>query len=51
MKSQTEGKGIKEKIKWFNEHSPDYMAGHSNLYYWIHYPKALVKFLWLSRND
>lgn len=35
-------------IKFFAKESPAYMQGHSKLYYWLHFPMAFFKFIYLS---
>jgi hypothetical protein len=41
-----------EKIKFFTRESKAYMDCKKNpIYFWVNYPRALVRFLWFSRND
>ena len=42
---------IFKQIEWFHQNSESYMSGYSRFYYWTHYPKALIKFLWSMRNE
>lgn len=45
-------KDLIKKIKWFHHASKDYMEYKEHkIRYVLGYPKALIKFLWASRND